>query len=181
MNTTTFRILATALTLCVAGAAAADKITTLKSLKKGAAIPAGQAALLIVLDQGTQGSAVKRPKPVTMELVAVDGGARYRITDSAQADVVVAPPMSIIRARRLLKSVTSETAIAIKRASSIPGSTCTSRPTSLRTWSMNWSEFRDSRTAEVAVVIIGSAPLCSAIFLNRRSVVMARSIVFFES
>ena len=45
-----------------------------------------------MLDQGTQGSAVKRPKPVTMELVAVADGARYRVTDSAQADVVVVPP-----------------------------------------------------------------------------------------
>jgi hypothetical protein len=92
MKHPSIRILAAALTLCVAGIAAADKITTLKSLKKGAAIPAGQAALLIVLDQGTRNSAVKRPMPVTMELVAVAGGARYRVTDSAQADVVVAPP-----------------------------------------------------------------------------------------
>jgi len=92
MTHSSIRILAAALTLCVAGIAAADKITTLKGLKKGAAIPAGQAALLIVLDQGTRNSAVKRPKPVTMELVAVAGGARYRVTDSAQADVVVAPP-----------------------------------------------------------------------------------------
>ena len=44
MNTSSLRIFATALTLCLAGAAAADKITTLKGLKKGAAIPAGQAA-----------------------------------------------------------------------------------------------------------------------------------------
>lgn len=92
MNTASVRILATALALCVAGAAAADKITTLKGLKKDAALPAGQAGLLIVLDQGTQGSAVKRPKPVTMELVAVADGARYRVTDAAQADLVVIPP-----------------------------------------------------------------------------------------
>jgi len=91
MNAPNLRILAAALTLCVAGAAAADKITTLKGLKKGATLPAGQAALLIVLDQGTQGSAVKRPKPVTMELVAVADGARYRVTDASQADVVVIP------------------------------------------------------------------------------------------
>ena len=92
MNASYLRILATALTLCVAGAAVAEKITTLKGLKKGAALPAGQAALLIVLDQGTQGSAVKRPKPVTMEIVAVADGARYRVTDAAQADLVVIPP-----------------------------------------------------------------------------------------
>ena len=92
MNASHVRNLAVALAMCVAGAAAADKITTLKGLKKEAALPAGQAALLIVLDQGTQGSAVKRPKPVTMELVAVAGGARYRVTDAAQADVVVIPP-----------------------------------------------------------------------------------------
>lgn len=92
MNAASFRTLAVALALCVAGAAAADKVTTLKGLKKGVALPVGQAALLIVLDQGTQGSAVKRPKPVTMELVAVADGARYRVTDAAQPDVVVLPP-----------------------------------------------------------------------------------------
>ena len=92
MTHPTVRILAAALTLCVAGIASADKITTLKGLKKGAALPPGQAALLIVLDQGTKGSAVKRPKPVTLEIVAVADGARYRVTDAAQADVVVAPP-----------------------------------------------------------------------------------------
>ena len=92
MNAASVRILAATLALCLAGTAAADKVTTLKGLKKGAAIPAGQAALLIVLDQGTPGSAVKRPKPVTMELVAVADGARFRVNDVAQADVVVAPP-----------------------------------------------------------------------------------------
>ena len=92
MNTAALRTLAAAMTLCVAGIAIADKVTTLKGLKKGAPLPEGQAALLIVLDQGTQGSAVKRPKPVTMELVAVADGARFRVTDAAQADAVVVPP-----------------------------------------------------------------------------------------
>lgn len=87
-----FRALAVGLALALAGAASADKLTTLKGLKKGAAIPAGQAALLLVLDQGTKHSAVKRPKPVTMELVSATDGKRYRITDAAQADAVVAPP-----------------------------------------------------------------------------------------
>jgi hypothetical protein len=92
MNAPSYRSLAAALVLCIAGTAAADKVTSLKGLKKDAALPAGQAALLIVLDQGTRNSAVKRPKPVTMEIVAVADGTRYRVTDAAQADVVVIPP-----------------------------------------------------------------------------------------
>jgi hypothetical protein len=92
MNASSARSLAAALLLCLAGTATADMVTTLEGLEKGAALPAGQAALLIVLDRGIQGSAVKRPMPVTMELVAVADGARFRVTDAAQVDVLVVPP-----------------------------------------------------------------------------------------
>ena len=84
--------IAIALAVVAAGAASAESLTTLEGLKKGATLAPGQAGLLIVVDRGLSDSAVNRPPPLTMVLVAVADGKRYRIVDVQQPDVYALPP-----------------------------------------------------------------------------------------
>lgn len=92
-----FRAFALAATL-VAATASADKIANLERLKKGDPLPAGQAALLMVIDRGTQHSSVKRPEPASFTIVSAADGKEFRLTDVDDPDVrLIAPGRYYLR------------------------------------------------------------------------------------
>lgn len=92
-----FRAFAIAAALA-AGAASADKVTNLERLKKGDPLPDGRAALLMVIDRGTQHSSVKRPEPASFTLVSVADGSEHRLTDVDDPDVrLIAPGRYYLR------------------------------------------------------------------------------------
>jgi hypothetical protein len=76
----------------LAGAAHAASIVSLETLKKGEALPAGQAALLMVVDRGTQHSAMKNPEPLTFVIVSVATGESFRVADVDDAKLRVIAP-----------------------------------------------------------------------------------------
>jgi hypothetical protein len=92
MNRTLRTIAFTTAAALLAGVAHADKIVTLSKLKKGAALPEGQAALLMVIDRGTQHSAVKRPEPVSFVIVSATTGQSFRLSDVDDETVRVIAP-----------------------------------------------------------------------------------------
>jgi hypothetical protein len=88
IRTTAFTVAA----MLLAGVAHAEKVESPDALKKGEALPPGQAALLMVIDRGTRHSSVKRPEPATFVIVAVPSGTPYRLSDVDDATVRVVPP-----------------------------------------------------------------------------------------
>ena len=75
MNRTLRTIAFTTVAALLAGVAQADKIVTLRHAQEGCRTAGeGQAALLMVIDRGTQHSAVKRPEPVSFVIVSVESG-----------------------------------------------------------------------------------------------------------
>jgi hypothetical protein len=92
MNPILRAIAFTAAATLLAGVAQADKIESPESLKKGEALPAGQAALLMVIDRGTQHSSMKKPEPMTFVIVAAATGTPYRLSDVDDATVRIVPP-----------------------------------------------------------------------------------------
>lgn len=82
----------TAAAALLAGVAHADKIASPESLKKGEALPPGQAALLMVIDRGTQHSSVKRPEPAQFVIVSTATGEQFRLSDVDDPTVRVVPP-----------------------------------------------------------------------------------------
>lgn len=90
---TTLRITAFAVAAALlAGVAHAEQIESPEALKKGEALPPGQAALLMVIDRGTRHSAMKNPEQAFFVLVSATTGTAYRLSDVDDATVRVVPP-----------------------------------------------------------------------------------------
>jgi len=76
----------------IAGIAPAASIESPVNLKKGEALPAGQAGLLIVIDRGTRHSSMKNPEQMYFVIVAAASGTAYRISDVDDPSVRIVPP-----------------------------------------------------------------------------------------
>lgn len=93
MNAVVRCLAATALVAALlAGVVRAEAIESPAHLAKGAALPPGQGALLMVIDRGTRHGAVKRPEPAYFVIVAVATGTPYRLSDVDDATVRLVPP-----------------------------------------------------------------------------------------